>query len=167
MKYYGIIIVILCGLFMNNSRAATNCPNGATSCYKKAIYRRDIGTGNRSMQERELNKIYVFDHYDFGVHRVDLTDLECIGLFANSFDDAVWGAVAYLSLFGLNSSVGWVDATVRSSNNERGPVSITDDIDDIYYYLNIQLMNELKGPRTAYYHLILYACQSFAEDLYY
>ena len=168
MKYKQKILIGITLLAPMLSFAANNCPPGST--YEKAVYVRDVGEANASIQERELNNIWVPNHHDFGVHgRTDdgIDCVECIGLFADSFLDAAVGAYLYLYLFGLDSSIGWVDANVTSSMSTRGPVDESDDIAEEYYNAWIfDFYENIIGPRPSGYHLILFMCQNFADDLY-
>ncbi len=151
---------------------AANCPNGGSQCYKKAIFSRDIGGAERTMQERELDSVYVPNHHDFGVYKVidgNIEDVECIGLFANSFSEAIQGAAAYLALLGLFKDVGWVDARVESSNGTRGPAGTSDYIEVGVYYNWLEHLSAeggIVGPKPDGYHLIQFMCQDFASELY-
>ncbi|MBN2161664.1 MAG: hypothetical protein JXR25_09775 [Pontiellaceae bacterium] len=166
MKYDVLFLMSMIIALLPIRGLASNCPGGATSCYKKAIYERDVGAQDETSYLREFdNDAVIPDHTDFGVHRLYqgyVVDVECIGLFADSFSEAIFGAVAYLALFRLDESVGWVDGEVKSSNSSRGAVKVSDDIQELEYNLWVATLSELRGDCS--YHL--YNCQHFAGELY-
>lgn len=160
------ITVITATLIIPFICIATNCPNGLTYCHQKGVFSRDIGEANASAQERELNSILLPNHHDFGVYEFDgsnMSDLSAVGLFADSFSDAVIEAAKYLALLGLNDAVGWVDGQVNSSGGTVGSNGGGNDITEAEYLSWLTELPSLHGYMA--YHLVLWNCQHFASDL--
>ncbi len=145
---------------------AANCPNGLTSCHKKAIFSRDIGKANASEQDRELNNIFVPNHHDFGVYEFDnvnITGLSCCGLIADDFSGAILGAAEYI-LWAGTRDVGWVGGEVKATGGSKGAIDSSDDITELEYIFTIPAINELMGAMD--YHLVKFNCIHFAADMH-
>ncbi len=143
---------------------SANCPVGDTTCNKRAIFSRDIGEADASIQQKEANNIFVPNHHDFGVYETDNTsEGASVGLIADSMYDAAVGAASYIFHL-LDDSIGWVDGQVKSADGTRGGVSQSDEITESEYESWITELPTLIGSMD--YHLVIFNCQHFASDLY-
>ncbi|MCK4563774.1 MAG: hypothetical protein KAU94_03755 [Verrucomicrobia bacterium] len=168
------IIILLASMVAGVSLESSAASNCARHPYlMKAIYQRDLSDSEKD-EERLNGNGWPFDHHhDFGilVENADTDPLaECeftIGLFADSFSEAAVGFLNYLGS-GFDDMVGWVDATVKPSNESRGYVLEVEIIDATDYgNWRAQLdpgkgSTLLLGPKPDGYHLALQMCQQYA-----